>query len=154
MVVIISTTKIWLYKVVPKLSAGSVQDQAQSTFQTDFLKIFSPPGLIVTKYSFTRTSFFGHEVHYFNNELRWIYECQAAPWSKLLDARLPPLGSRVSFLVTPCKFHGGRNGVWVVSPVFPCHKFHSVIFPSSTHSFHFIRPWDGAPGGVGRHPYY
>ena len=37
----------------------------------------------------------------------------AAPWLKLLDAPLPSLGSRVRVSVTPCKFRGGRNGVWV-----------------------------------------
>ena len=39
-------------------------------------------------------------------------------------------------------FRSGRNGVWVgflqISPVFPCHKFHSTISPHSSHSFHFI----------------
>ena len=37
----------------------------------------------------------------------------AASWRKRLDARLPPLGSRVRVSVPPCGFRGGRNGVWV-----------------------------------------
>ena len=37
----------------------------------------------------------------------------AASWRKRLDARLPPLGSRVRVSVTPCRFSGGRNEVWV-----------------------------------------
>ena len=39
-----------------------------------------------------------------------------------------------------------------VSPTFPCHKFHSTIYPHSLHSFHFICPCDDASGMVGRHP--
>ena len=63
-------------------------------------------------------------------------------WRKRLDARLPPLESRVRVSVTPCGFRGGRNGFWVgfrgVSPVFPYHKFHSTISPHSSHPFRSI----------------
>ena len=69
-------------------------------------------------------------------------ELFAASWRKRLDARLPPLGSRVRVSVPPCGFRGGRNGVWVafhgVSPVFPYHKFHSTISPHSSRPFRFI----------------
>ena len=41
-----------------------------------------------------------------------------------------------------------------VSPIFPYHKFHSIISPHSSHSFHFIRPCDDATGMVGWHPCY
>ena len=61
------------------------------------------------------------------------------PWRKRLDACLPPLGSRLRVSVIPCGFHGGQSGVWVVSlgvsPVFPCHKFHSAIPPHSSRLF-------------------
>ena len=40
----------------------------------------------------------------------WVFK---ASWRKRLDARLPPLGSRVRISVPPCGFRGGRNGVWV-----------------------------------------
>ena len=67
---------------------------------------------------------------------------KAASWRKRLGARLPPLGSRLRVSVPPCGFRGGRNGVWVgfhgVSPVFPYHKFHSIISPPSSHAFRFI----------------
>ena len=65
----------------------------------------------------------------------FIYFCGAASWRKRLGARLPPLGSRVRVSVPPCGFRGGRNGV---SPVFPYHKFHSIISPPSSHPFRFI----------------
>ena len=66
-----------------------------------------------------------------------------ASWRKRIDARLQPLGSRVRVSVTPCRFRGGRNGVWVgfcrVSPVFPCHKFDSTIFLHSLLTFNYTR---------------
>ena len=66
-------------------------------------------------------------------------------WHMRLDACLPPLGSRVRISVTPCEFHGGRNGVWVVffrfPPFSPVTNFISLFL--HTHlvnfvSFHFI----------------
>ena len=67
---------------------------------------------------------------------------ETSSWRKRLDARLPPLGSRVRVSVPPCGFRGGRNGVWVgfsrVSPVFLYHKFHSTTSPHSSHPFRFI----------------
>ena len=41
-----------------------------------------------------------------------------------------------------------------VSPVFPCQKFHSTIYPHSSNSFHLIYLYDGATGFIGRHPCY
>ena len=84
----------------------------------------------------------------------------AASWRKRLGARLPPLGSRVRVSVTPCGFRGGRNGVWVgfsrgfsrfPLPQISFHHFTTLI---SSISFHFISPYDGASGVVGRHPCY
>ena len=84
----------------------------------------------------------------------------AASWRKRLDARLPPLGSRVRVSVTPCGFRCGRNGVWVgfsrgfsrfPLPQISFHYFSTLI---SSISFHFISPCDGATGVVGRHPCY
>ena len=53
------------------------------------------------------------------------------------------LVSRVRVTITPCGFHDGRNGIWVdFSGDFShllCHKFHSVISPRSSRSFHFMR---------------
>ena len=93
---------------------------------------------------------------------RWIkvaiYTIEAASWRKRLDARLPPLGSRVRVSVPPCGFRGGRNGVWVVFsrgfsrfplPQISLHHFSTLI---SSISLHFISPCDGASGVVGRHP--
>ena len=40
-----------------------------------------------------------------------------------------------------------------VSPIFPCHKFHSNISPHPSHSFHFIRTCNGASGVVSWHPW-
>ena len=67
----------------------------------------------------------------------------AAPWRKQLDARILPIGSRVSFSVTPCGFRGGRNGVWIGFfsrgfSRFPLPEFHSIISPHSSRSFGFI----------------
>ena len=84
----------------------------------------------------------------------------AASWRKRLDARLPPLGSRVRVSVPPCGFRGGRNGVWAgfsrgfsrfPLPQISFHNFSTLI---SSISFHFIRPCDGASGVVGRRPCY
>ena len=81
-------------------------------------------------------------------------------WHKRLGARLPPLGSRVHVSVTPCGFHGGRNGVWVGFSRgfsrFPLSQisFHHFSILISSISFHFISPCDGASGMVGRHPCY
>ena len=67
----------------------------------------------------------------------------------------PIAGSRVSILVTPYGFRGGRNGAWIgFLMLSPCHKFHSTISYLSSHLFHFIRPYDDASGVVGRHPFY
>ena len=67
---------------------------------------------------------------------------EAASWSKLLGARLLPLGSRVRVSVIPCGFRGRRNGVCVgfsrVSLIFHYHKFHSTISPYLSHLFRFI----------------
>ena len=85
---------------------------------------------------------------------------KVASWRKRLDARLPPLGSRVRVSVTPCGFCGGQNGVWVgfsrgfcrfPLPQISFHHFSTFI---SSISFHFISPCDGASGMVGRHPCY
>ena len=85
---------------------------------------------------------------------------RAASWRKRLDARLPPLGSRVRVSVTPYGFRGGRNEIWVgfsrgfsrfSLPQISFHHFSTLI---SSISFHFIRPCDGASGMVGRHPCY
>ena len=79
-----------------------------------------------------------------------------ASWHKRLDARLPPLGSRVRVSVTPCGFRGGRNGVWVrFSRGFFCFpllqtSFHHFSTLISSIPFHFISPCDGASGVVGR----
>ena len=43
--------------------------------------------------------------------LKDIVRYWAAPWHKQLDARLPPLMSRVRYLVTPSGFRGRRNRV-------------------------------------------
>ena len=63
----------------------------------------------------------------------------AAPWSKQLDAHLPPLAFRVHISVIICTFSGGRNGVsagfFGVAAVFHNHKFHSTI---SSHSSHLL----------------
>ena len=64
-------------------------------------------------------------------------------WRKRLDTRLPPLGSRVRVLVTPCGFRGGWNGIWVGFSRgfshFPLpQQFHSTISPHSSHPFRFI----------------
>ena len=68
-----------------------------------------------------------------------------------------PLEPRVRVFVDPCGL-GGWNQVCVgflgVSLVFPYHKFHSTIFPHSSHSFRFIPPCDGASGVIWRHPCY
>ena len=88
----------------------------------------------------------------FNKPKYW-----AASWRKRLDARLPPLRSRVRVSIPPCGFRGGRNGVWVgfsrgfsrfPLPQISIHHFSTLI------SFHFIRPCDDASGVVGRHPCY
>ena len=54
----------------------------------------------------------------------------------------PTAGVHCLHLGTPWGFCGGRNGAWVdffmVSPIFPCHKFHSTISPGSSHPFRFI----------------
>ena len=93
------------------------------------------------------------------NSLR-IYVVKSAQWRKRLDARLPPLGSRVRDSVPPCGFRGGRNGVWLgfsggfsrfPLPQISFHHFSTLI---SSISFHFISPCDGATGLVGRHPWY
>ena len=84
----------------------------------------------------------------------------AASWRKRLGARLPPLGSRVRVLVSPCGFRDGRNGIWVgysrgfsrfPLPQISFHHFSTLI---SSISFHFVSPCDGATGVVGRHPCY
>ena len=79
----------------------------------------------------------------------------AASWRKQLDARLPPLGSRVRVWVSWWTKRGlGRffTGFLPFSPttnfISPCLHTHSSI------SFHFIRPCDGVSGVVGRHPCY
>ena len=85
---------------------------------------------------------------------------KAALWHKRLDARLPPLGSRVRVSAPPCEFRGGQNGVWVgFSRGFsrfplPLISFHHFSILISSISFHFIRPCDGVSGMVGRHPRY
>ena len=85
---------------------------------------------------------------------------EAASWRKRLDARLPPLGSRVRISVPPCGFRGGRNGVWVgFSRGFsrfplPQISFHYFSTLMSSISFNFISPCDGATGLVVRHPCY
>ena len=84
---------------------------------------------------------------------------RAASWCKRLDARLPPLGSRVRVSVPPCGFRGGRNGVCVgFSRGFSCFPLQHFIPPFlhnlSSISFHFLSPCDGASGVVGRHPCY
>ena len=80
-----------------------------------------------------------------------LYVAQAVRCCRLL------LEPRVCVFVNPCGL-GGRNRVCVgflgVSLVFPYHKFHSTIFPHSSHSFRFIRPCDGASGVIWRHPCY
>ena len=84
----------------------------------------------------------------------------AASWRKRLDARLPPLGSRVRVSVSPCGFRGGRKWVWVgFSRGFsrfplPQISFHHFSILISSISFHFNSPCDGASGVVGRHPCY
>ena len=89
----------------------------------------------------------------------YIY-IMATSWRKRLGARLPPLGSRVRVSVTPCGFRGGRNEIWVgFSRGFsrlplPQLSFHHFSTLTSSISFHFIRPCDGASGVVGRHPCY
>ena len=80
--------------------------------------------------------------------------CQpVAPWPKRLDACLPPLGSRVRVLVTPCGFRGKRNSV--------CVGFYRgfsrfppllILFHHLSTLVHFIRSYDGASGVVGRNP--
>ena len=71
-----------------------------------------------------------------------------------------PLGSRVRVSVTPCGFRSGQNGVWVGFsrgfsrfPLPQISSHHLSILISSI-SFHFISPYDGASGVVGRHPCY
>ena len=80
--------------------------------------------------------------------------------ARRLGARLPPLGSRVRVSVTPCRFRGGRNGVWVgfsrgfsrfPLPQISFHHFSTLI---SSISFHFISPCDDESGVIGRHPCY
>ena len=92
--------------------------------------------------------------------LNSLKNIKAASWRKRLDARLPPLGSRVRVSVPSCGFRGGRNGVWVgfsrgffrfPLPPISFHHFSTLI---SSISFHFILPCDGASGVVGRHPCY
>ena len=65
-----------------------------------------------------------------------------------------------SVSVTPCGFHGGRNGVWVgfsrgfsrfPLPQISFHHFSTLI---SSVSFHFTSPCDHASSVVGRHPCY
>ena len=57
-------------------------------------------------------------------------------------------------------FRGGQNGVWVgFSRGFsrfplPQISFHHFSILISSISFHFIRPFDGVSGVVGRHPCY
>ena len=81
-------------------------------------------------------------------------------WCKRLDARLPPLGSRVRVSATSCKFRGEWNGVWVGSfrsfSHFPQQQisFHHFSTLISSISFHFISPCDGASGVVSRHRCY
>ena len=91
------------------------------------------------------------------DDITWT---EAASWRKRLGARLPPLGSRVRFSVTPCGFRGGRNGVWVgFSRGFSCFPLPQILFHHfstliSSILFHFISPFDGASGVVGRHSCY
>ena len=67
---------------------------------------------------------------------------KSTSWRKRLGARLPHLGPQVCISVTPCGFHGGQNGSGQifpgVSPIFPYHKFHSIISPHSSHPFRFF----------------
>ena len=84
---------------------------------------------------------------------------EETPWRMRLNARLPPLGSRVLVMVTPCGFRGRRKEVWVgfsgFLPFSPATKFISLFI--DTHlinfaTFHFIHSCEGASGVVGRHP--
>ena len=93
-------------------------------------------------------------------QIKFCIKNEAASWRKRLDARLPPLGSRVRVSVPPCWFRVGRNGVWVgfsggfsrfPLPQISFHHFPTLI---SSISFHFIRPCDGESGLVSRHPCY
>ena len=74
--------------------------------------------------------------------IRYIQDIEVASWRKRLDARLPPLGFRLRFLITPCGFCVGRNGVWVgfprVSLVILYQKFYSTTSPHSSIKFHYI----------------
>ena len=66
---------------------------------------------------------------------------QAASWRKRVDARLPPLGSRVRVSVTPCRFRGGRNAVWVgfFAGFLPFPPTTNFIPPFlHTHLIHFV----------------
>ena len=78
----------------------------------------------------------------------------------MAQAHLPPLWSRVRLSVTPCGFHGGRNGVWVgffrglarfPLPEISFHHFSTLI---SFISFRFLSPCDGATVMIGPHPCY
>ena len=61
---------------------------------------------------------------------------------KRLIARIPWLGLRVRVSVTLCGFRCGRTGTGYVflgvSPVFPYHKFQSIVSPHSSNAFRFI----------------
>ena len=85
---------------------------------------------------------------------------KTAPWRKRLDARLPPLGSRVSVSVTPCGFRGRRNRIREVFsqgfsrfhvPQISFHHFSSLL---SFISFHPLPSRDGVTDVVGRYPCY
>ena len=78
---------------------------------------------------------------------RWEWDLRdliAASLHKRLGACLPPLGSRVRVLVTPCGFRGGRNGVWVgfsrgFSRFLPFSPTTNFIPPFlHTHLIHFV----------------
>ena len=64
----------------------------------------------------------------------WIY-LWAALWHKGFDPWLPPLGSWVRVLVTPCGFRSGWNKIWVVFSLgFSCFPLPQI----SSHSFCLI----------------
>ena len=73
-----------------------------------------------------------------------IFLTWRATWRKRLDARLPPLGSRVRVSVTPCGFRGGRNGAWVDFsrgfPRFPLPQISFHYFSTLTSSILFHQP--------------
>ena len=68
---------------------------------------------------------------------------------------LPPTaGATSSHLCHSMWAWGTKPSQGRFSLVFPYHKFHSTIFPHSSHSFRFIRPCDSASGVVWWHPCY